>query len=54
MLPESKNAPQSDDFERFDEAQPFLQLLADILNRLVSEQTEPEDEFAEVAEETAG
>ncbi len=49
-----KNPPQSDEFERFDEAQPFLQLLADMLNRLVSEQTEQEDESAEVAEETAG
>jgi len=46
--------PQPDAFERFDEAQPFLQLLADMLNRLVSEQAEPEDEAAEVAEEAAG
>lgn len=50
-----KTTPQPDDaFERFDEAQPFLQLLADILNRLVSEQSEPEGEAAGVAEETAG
>lgn len=27
----------SDDFERFDEAQPFLQFLADLLNRLMRE-----------------
>lgn len=49
-----KTTPEPDEFERFDEAQPFLQLLADMLNRLVSEQTEPEDESAEVAEEAAG
>ncbi len=53
-MPAPKNTPQSDEFERFDEAQPFLQLLADMLNRLVREQAEPEDETAEVAEETAG
>ena len=55
-MPAPKNTPQSDEFERFDDAQPFLQLLADMLNRLVSEQTgsESEDESAEVAEETAG
>lgn len=53
-MPAPKNTSQPDEFERFDEAQPFLQLLADMLNRLVSEQTEPEDEVAEVAEEAAG
>ena len=53
-MPTPKNAPQPDEFERFDEAQPFLQLLADMLNRLVNEQTEPADESAEVAEEPAG
>ena len=53
-MPEPNSSPSPDAFERFDEAQPFLQLLADMLNRLVSEQTEPEDESAEVAEETAG
>ena len=53
-MPAPRNTPQPDEFERFDEAQPFLQLLADMVNRLVSEQTESEDEFAEVAEEPAG
>ena len=53
-MPERDDPVQQDAFERFDEAQPFLQLLADMLNRLVSEQAEPEDETAEVAEETAG
>ncbi len=53
-MPEPEAASQEDEFERFDEAQPFLQLLADMLNRLVSEQAEPEDETAEIAEETAG
>lgn len=52
-MPAPKHTHQPDEFERFDEAQPFLQLLADMLNRLVSEQTEPEDESAEGAEETA-
>jgi len=52
-MPESNN-PLPDEFERFEAAQPFLQLLADMLNRLVREQAEPEDESAEVAEETAG
>jgi hypothetical protein len=54
MMPEPNNPPSPDAFERFDEAQPFLQLLADMLNRLVSEQTEPKDESAEVTEEPAG
>ena len=53
-MPGPNDTPQPDAFERFDEAQPFLQLLADMLNRLVSEQAEPEDEAAEVAEESAG
>lgn len=53
-MPEHDDPAQQNEFERFDEAQPFLQLLADMLNRMVSEQTEPEDETAEVAEETAG
>lgn len=53
-MPERDDPMQQDAFERFDEAQPFLQLLADMLNRLVSEQAEPEDETAEVAEKTAG
>jgi hypothetical protein len=58
MMPAPKNTHQPDEFERFDEAQPFLKLLAEMLNRLVTEQTEPEHEVAEVAaevaEETAG
>lgn len=53
-MPKRDDPVQQDAFERFDEAQPFLQLLADMLNRLVTEQTEPEDESAEVAEEPAG
>jgi hypothetical protein len=53
-MPERDDLAQQDAFERFDEAQPFLQLLADMLNRLVREQSEQEDEPAEVAEETAG
>lgn len=53
-MPGPNDTPQPGEFERFDEAQPFLQVLADMLNRLASEQTEPEDEAAEVAEETAG
>ena len=53
-MPERDDPAQQNAFERFDEAQPFLQLLADMLNRLVNEQSEPEDESAEVAEETAG
>lgn len=53
-MPAPKNTPQPDEFERFDEAQPFLQLLADMLNRLVSEQAEPDDEAAKFTEETAG
>lgn len=53
-MPAPKNTSQSVEFEPFDEAQPFLQLLADMLNRLVSERTEPEDKSAEVAEEPAG
>jgi hypothetical protein len=54
MMPERDEPVQQNEFECFEEAQPFLQLLADMLNRLVSEQTEPEDEPVEVAEETAG
>jgi hypothetical protein len=54
MMPKFDNPPQQDEFERFDEAQPFLQLLAEMLNRLISEQTEPEDDPAQVAEEIAG
>lgn len=53
-MPELDDPVQQDAFERFDEAQHFLQLLADMLNRLVSEQTEPEDETGEDPEETAG
>ena len=53
-MPEPSNPPSPDAFERFNEAQPFLQLLADMLNRLVREQAELEDESVEVAEETAG
>ena len=42
------NKPASpDSFENFEEAQPFLQLLADILNRLVSEQAKSGDDNAE-------
>jgi len=53
-MSERDDPVQKDAFDRFDEAQPFLQLLADMLNRLVREQDEPKDETAEVAEETAG
>ena len=53
-MPERDDPAQQNEYERFDEALPFLQLLADMLNRLVNEQTEPEDESAEIAEETAG
>jgi hypothetical protein len=53
-MPAQKKTSQPDAFERYDEAQPFLQLLADMLNRVVREQTEPEDKSTEVAEETTG
>ena len=53
-MPERDEPVQQNEFECFDEAQPFLQLLADMLNRLVSERPEPEDETAEVTEGSAG
>ena len=53
-MPKFDNPPQRDEYDQFDEAQPFLHLLADMLNRLVNKQTEPEDDPAQVAEETTG
>jgi hypothetical protein len=53
-MPEPEDASHRDDFERFDEAQPFLQLLADMLNRVITGQNDQGDEEAETAEETAG
>jgi hypothetical protein len=53
-MPEFDDPGELNEFEYFDEAQPFLQLLADILNRLVNEQTSPEDDPAQVTEETVG
>ena len=45
----SQNARQADEVDRFDEAQPFLQLLADMLNRMTGEPEvdEPEEEMIE-------
>lgn len=34
---QSQNAQRDDEVDRFDEAQPFLQLLADMLNRMTGE-----------------
>ena len=53
-MTESLDTPQSDGFERFDEAQPFLQLLADMLNRLAREQAEQRRQSVDDAEEDAG
>jgi hypothetical protein len=53
-MSEPNKSPCAEAFERYDEAQSFLQLLADMLNRLIGEQTEQEAEPAETAEESAG
>ncbi len=53
-MPKPEAEVHKDEFERFDEAQPFLQLLADMLNRLINEQTGPEDVPAEGTEEDSG
>ena len=37
-MAEPETISEPDEFERFDEAQPFLQLLANMLDRIVSEQ----------------
>lgn len=45
---------QPDTFDQFGEAQPFLQLLADLLNRLTQERNEPETDPDEPVQESAG
>lgn len=45
-MPEPDKTQKQDDFEQFDEAQSFLQLLADMLNRLSNEKGKEEDEVA--------
>lgn len=37
-MAEPETGSEPDEFERFDEAQPFLQLLANMLDRIVREQ----------------
>ena len=53
-MPEAETPPHQDEYDRFDEAQPFLQLLADMLNRLFNEHGEQANEVVETTEETAG
>jgi hypothetical protein len=43
-----------EEFERFDEAQPFLQLIADLLNRIVHKNTKPDTETESASEHSFG
>lgn len=44
---ELENLPQSDEVTSFEDAQPFLQLLASILNRLTREPDDQKDDTLE-------
>ncbi len=52
-MAEPETGSEPDEFERFDEAQPFLQLLANMLDRIVSEQQNEGEDTVTVDERSA-